>query len=71
MWYVSAMPNRTKKPSGAKSKGLVIGRKGFEKISAIEGIRMPREMKTTFSALDKRGASPEVRRNTILRKYGK
>ena len=71
MWYVSAMPNRIKKPSGTKSKGLVIGRKGFEKISAVEGIRMSREMKATFSTLDKQGASPDVRRNTILRKYGK
>jgi hypothetical protein len=64
------MPNKSKKLSRTKSKELVIGRKGFEKISAVEGIRMPREMKNTFSALDKKGASPEVRRSTILRKYG-
>lgn len=42
-----------------------------EKISAVEGIRMSREMKSTFSALDKKGASAEVRRSTIVRKYGK
>jgi hypothetical protein len=64
------MSNKVKKSSRAKSKGLVIGRKGFEKISGVEGIRMSREMKATFSNLDKKGASPEERRNTILRKYG-
>ncbi len=64
------MPSKVNKSSSAKSKGLVIGRKGFEKISAVEGIRMSREMKAIFSNLDKKGASPEVRRNTILRKYG-
>jgi hypothetical protein len=66
------MPNKIKKPSRSKSsKGLIIGRKGFEKISAVEGIRMSREMKSTFSGFDKRGDSAEVRRNTIVRKYGK
>lgn len=65
------MPNKINKSSRAKSKGLVIGRKGFEKISAVEGIRMSREMKSTFSTLDKKGASAEVRRSTIVRKYGK
>jgi len=64
------MPNKVNKSSRAKSKGLVIGRKGFEKISAVEGIRMSREMKATFRNLDKKGASPEERRNAILRKYG-
>jgi len=64
------MPNKVNKSSRTKSKGLVIGRKGFEKISAVEGIRMPREMKATFSNLDKKSASPEARRSTILRKYG-
>lgn len=64
------MPNKVNKSSRTKSKGLIIGRKGFEKISAVEGIRMSREMKATFDSLDKKGASPEVRRSTILRKYG-
>ena len=65
------MPNKINKPSRSKSTGLVIGRKGFEKISAVEGIRMSREMKTTFSSFDKKGTSAEVRRSTIMSKYGK
>jgi hypothetical protein len=71
MWYDSAMPNKINKSSRTKAKGLIIGRKGFEKISAVEGIRMSREMKTTFSDFDKKGTSAEARRSTIARKYGK
>ncbi|SEN68988.1 hypothetical protein [Bradyrhizobium sp. OK095] len=65
------MHGKINKPSQPKSKGLVIGRKGFEKLSAVEGIRMSREMKTTFRSLDKSGASAEARRTTIANKYGK
>jgi hypothetical protein len=66
------MTNKINKPSRSKSsKGLIIGRKGFEKISAVEGIRMSREMKSTFDGLDKRGDSAEARRSTLVRKYGK
>jgi hypothetical protein len=71
MWYDLNMTKKINKPSRTKSEGLVIGRKGFEKISAVEGIRMSRDMKGTFSALEKKGASAEVRRSTIVRKYGK
>jgi len=65
------MSAKINKPSGPKSKGLIIGRKGFEKISAVEGIRMPREMKATFRTLDKKGATAAAKREAITRKYGK
>jgi hypothetical protein len=65
------MSGKIDKPSRPKSKGLVIGRKGFEKISAVEGIRIPREMKDTFRTLDRKGATAAAKREAITRKYGK
>jgi hypothetical protein len=42
----------------ARRKGFTLGRADFEKISAVEGIRYPAEMKRTFRQLEKQGASP-------------
>jgi hypothetical protein len=60
-----------RKTSGAKTKNLVLGRKSFEKISAVEGLRLSAKMKGTFRSLEKSGASAAVRRRTIVEKYGK
>ena len=46
----------------ARRKGFTLGRADFEKISAVEGIRYPAEMKRTFRQLDKQGASPAQRK---------
>ena len=54
----------------AKAQRLTIGLAGFEKISAIEGLHLTREMKRTFSALERRGASPAQRRAAIIKRYG-
>jgi hypothetical protein len=53
-----------------KAKGLTIGLAGFAKISAIEGLHLTREMRTTFRTLKRKGASPRQRRAAIIRKYG-
>jgi hypothetical protein len=50
---------------------LVIGLKGFEKISAVEGLRVTRDMKATFGSLEKRNASAAKRRSIISKKYGR
>jgi hypothetical protein len=71
LWYSLVMSGKINKPSRPKSKGLVIGRKGFEKISAVEGIRMSREMKDTFRSLEKKGTTAAAKREAITRKYGK
>jgi hypothetical protein len=63
--------SESRKASGAKTKNLVLGRKNFEKISAVEGLHLSAEMKATFRSLDKSGASAAVRRRTIVEKYGK
>jgi hypothetical protein len=54
----------------AKAKALTIGLAGFAKISAIEGLHLTREMKTTFRALKRKGASAQQRRAAIVKKYG-
>jgi hypothetical protein len=55
----------------SKVKGLIIGLAGFAKISAIEGLHLTRDMRTTFRTLKRTGASPQQRRAAILRKYGR
>ncbi len=61
---------KTSKRLRPKVKGLTIGLAGFAKISAIEGLHLTREMRTTFKTLKRKGASPQQRRAAIVRKYG-
>jgi hypothetical protein len=63
--------SKTDKPPRVKAKRLVIGLEGFEKISAVEGLRLTRDMKGTFRSLDKRNASAAERRSVIAKKYGR
>ncbi len=55
----------------AKARRLTIGPAGFEKISAIEGLRLSREMKRTFSTLESRGASAAECRAAIIKNMAK
>jgi hypothetical protein len=48
----------------------VLGRSGFEKISAVEGITVSREIEHDFAALDRKGLSPQERRAWLIAKYG-
>jgi hypothetical protein len=50
---------------------FVIGRHGFAKISAVEGLHLSDEMKQDFEALDRKGLSGEERRRVIIDKYGR
>lgn len=56
--------------SGSKAARLTIGLAGFEKISAIEGLRITGDMKRTFGMLERQGASAAQRRAAIIKKYG-
>ena len=56
--------------SRSATKGFKIGRRAFEKISAVEGIRLSPEMKRDFSEFDRKGLSADARRKAIARKYG-
>ncbi|HEX3951015.1 MAG TPA: hypothetical protein VHW95_14255 [Steroidobacteraceae bacterium] len=61
---------RASKRAKPKASGMIIGLAGFEKISAIEGLHLTREMKATFRALDRKGATARERRAAIIKKYG-
>ena len=51
------------------SSAYTIGRRMFAKISAVEGIRLTKEMKKDFKAFDRKSLSNKARRSTIAKKY--
>jgi hypothetical protein len=63
--------SKTGKPAQVRSKRLTLGLGGFEKISAVEGIRLTRDLKTTLRSLDERQAAAAERRSAIIKKYGR
>lgn len=65
------MKTVAKKPTKRAAKGHTIGRAGFAKISAVEGIRLTRAMTADFREFERKGLSPEERRKAIVAKYGK
>lgn len=71
MWYIDSVKRAASKSSNRTSKGYVLGRARFAKISAIEGIRMTAAMEADFSEFERRGLSAEDRRKVIGKKYGK
>jgi len=50
---------------------FVLGRSGFAKISAVEGLKVTAAMEADFREFDRRGLSPGERRAAIARKYGR
>lgn len=48
---------------------FIIGRKGFAKISAVEGIRLSREMIDRARQADRDGLTDEERREAIIRAH--
>ncbi len=59
------------RPLGSAPTAHTIGRRGFAKISAIEGIALSQEAEADFREFDHRGLSIEERRKALLRKYGR
>jgi hypothetical protein len=55
----------------ASTGSFVLGRESFSKISAVEGLVMPKSMRGEFQALDLQNASARKRRETLSGKYGK
>lgn len=53
------------------AKAYVIGRSGFAKISAVEGIRLTEATDADFREFERQGLSAEQRRKVISSKYGK
>ena len=54
----------------APPRGFKVGRRAFEKISAVEGIHLSAEMVRDFDEFDRKGLSADARRKAIARKYG-
>jgi hypothetical protein len=69
MWYNKTMAKMTKSPKRS-SGSYTIGREGFSKISAVEGIKPSRQVDENFREFDKQGLSPAERRRALARKYG-
>jgi hypothetical protein len=65
------MKKTSPKELARRSESFTLGRAGFEKISAVEGISYSADMIKTFRRLDKKGASPAERRKAIAAKYGR
>ncbi|HEX4095565.1 MAG TPA: hypothetical protein VHX64_02495 [Caulobacteraceae bacterium] len=48
---------------------FTLGRKGFAKISAVEGIHLSRAMEDRFREFDRQGLSPAERRKAIAHAF--
>jgi hypothetical protein len=62
---------KTLDPRSRAKAGYTLGRKGFAKISAVEGIRLSPQMEERFSDFDRRGLSASERRALLKRELGK
>lgn len=65
IWYGAAMTKT------APPKGYTLGRHGFAKISAVEGLHLSKDMQNEFREFDRRKLPAEKRRAAIAAKYGK
>jgi hypothetical protein len=72
MCYNVAMAKQRKPVTrGAKVGGFVVGRAGFSKISAVEGIEFTPVMEKRASEADRKGLTAEEYRRTIVRSHRK
>ena len=62
---------RIQGPDGRSHESFTIGRDSFAKISAVEGLRLSREMKQDLRDFDRKGLSDHERGRAIVRKYGR
>ena len=62
---------RVKERGGRWRESFTIGRSGFARISAVEGIHLPGDMEKHLRELDRQGLSPEDRLRAIMCKLGK
>ena len=67
--YSQRMSNPKQPGTKAKKKSFVIGRAGFARICAVEGIRVTPAMEKRASDAQRKGLSAEEYRETIMRAY--
>ncbi len=53
-----------------RSRGHTVGRGGFAKISAVEGVRLTAAMEADFRAFEREGLPASKRRKILAAKYG-
>jgi hypothetical protein len=63
------MPKQKRATGKGSKTGFVIGRAGFAKISAVEGIRLKPVMKKRAAEASSKGLSAEETRKAIIRAY--
>lgn len=69
-WYDAGMTKTPDKPGNAKA-GFTLGRRGFARISAVEGIRLSSDMEERFREFDRQDLSASERRKAIARAFAK
>jgi hypothetical protein len=65
------MPKQKRSTGKGSKMGIVLGRAGFTKISAVEGIRLKPAMKKRAAEAGSKGLSPEEYRKVIVRVHRK
>jgi hypothetical protein len=65
------MPKQKESIGKSGKSGFVVGRAGFAKISAVEGIRLKPAMEKRAAEAKNKGLSAEEYREAILRSYRK
>lgn len=71
MWYIVHMAQTKTRTSRRSTKGYVLGRQRFAKISAVEGVEITPDMDADFREFDRQALSASERRRLIGKKYAK
>ena len=65
------MSKKPTAPMNRTPRGVVLGLGAFEKISAVEGVKLTREMKRDLQTISGQRMSASERTRFITSKYGK
>ena len=65
----TAAPSRSTRATRRRKDGVILGREGFARISAVEGIELTADMRATLARFDREGLSAEERRRDILARF--
>ena len=69
--YSAKMTKMLDRSSSTSAKGYILGRRGFAKISAVEGIRLSAKMEARFREFDHQRLTASERRAALARTFGK
>jgi hypothetical protein len=65
------MPRQQRSTGKSSKTGFIVGRAGFAKISAVEGIQLKPDMKDRAAEATSKGLSAEEYRKAIIRTHRK